>query len=72
MNVLNGDTMTYSKVQERAVEEIKMIVAHFGNERWFTQSEVTGIGYHTMEALANKKYLQSQYFNNTNYYKVLD
>ena len=72
VNMLKCDIMTYSKVQTRAIEEIKIIVAHFGNERWFTQSEVAGIGYHTMEALVNKEYLQSQYFNNISYYKVLD
>ena len=49
--------MTYSKVQERAIEEIEKIITHFGKERWFTQGEVTGIGYHTMEALVNKKFI---------------
>lgn len=68
--MLNCDIMVYSKVQERAIVEIEKITAHFGKERWFTQCEVTGIGYHTMEALVNKNYLQSQYFNAMSYYKL--
>lgn len=64
--------MAYSKVQERAIEQIKVISAHFDKERWFTQSEVEGIGYHTMMALVNKKYLQEQYFNGNSYYKLID
>ena len=61
--------MEYSKVQLRAIEEIELIITHFGKERWFTQCEVTGIGYHTMEALVNKKFLKSQYFNAMSYYQ---
>jgi len=68
--MLNCDIMIYSKVQERAIEEIEKITTHFGKERWFTQSEVVGIGYHTMEALVNKNYLESKYFNGISYYKV--
>lgn len=68
----NCDTMTYSNVQTRAIKEIEKVTSHFGKERWFTQCEITGIGYNTMEALVNKKYLQSKYFNNMSYYKLLD
>lgn len=62
--------MTYSKVQNRAIEEIEKVTNHFETDRWFTQSEIKGIGYHTMEALVNKKYLESQYFNSISYYKL--
>ena len=68
----NCDIMTYSNVQTRAIKEIKKVTFYFGKERWFTQCEITGIGYHTMEALVNKKYLESKYFNNMSYYKLLD
>lgn len=68
----DGDNMTYSKVQERAVKSIDVITSHFGNERWFTQCEVAGIGYHTMEALVNKKFLRSQYFNDISYYQKIN
>ena len=64
--------MTYSKVQGRAIEAIEMITSYFGNERWFTQSEVVGIGYHTMEALVNKEFLRSQHFNGISYYQVVE
>ena len=70
MNVSKCDSMAYSKVQERAIEQIKTIVEHFTNDRWFTQGELMGIGYHTMEALVNKDYLESQYFNNMSYYRI--
>jgi len=62
--------MTYSKVQERAIKEIELVASHFGTERWFTQPEITGIGYHTMEALVNKNYLETQYFNHLSYYRI--
>lgn len=70
--MLNCDTMIYSNVQTRAIKEIEKVTSHFGEERWFTQCEITGIGYHTMMALVNKEYLQTQYFNNVSYYKLLE
>lgn len=64
--------MKYSNVQQRAIKEIETVTSHFGEDRWFTQSELPGIGYHTVEALVNKQYLQTQYFNNASYYKLSD
>lgn len=70
--MLNCDIMTYSNVQIRAITEIEKVTSYFGEERWFTKCEITGIGYHTMQALVNKKYLMSKYVNNMSYYKLLD
>ena len=61
--------MTYSDVQNRAIEQIESIIEHFGTERWFTQCEVIGIGYNTMEALVNKKFLKTLDFNDISYYQ---
>ena len=63
--------MTYSKVQSRAIAQIEMIVEHFGADRWFTQSELTGVGYHTMMALVNKNYLRDKYVEGVSYYQVV-
>ena len=68
--MLKCDIMTYSKVQERAIKEIEKITEHFGNDRWFTQDEVTGIGANTMTALVEKKYLNDQQFSGIIYYKI--
>ena len=62
--------MSYSKVQERAIEEIEIVVNEFGKDRWFTQTEIIGIGYHTLMALVNKNYLKDKYFNNISYYRM--
>lgn len=70
VNMLNCDTMKLSDNQKRAIEKIKQIIDHFGVDRWFTQHEVVGAGYHTMEALVNKKILISQYFQGISYYKI--
>ena len=68
--MLKCDTMSYSKVQERAITEIGIVVNEFGKDRWFTQTEITGIGYHTLMALVNKKYLEDKYFNHLSYYRI--
>jgi hypothetical protein len=62
--------MKLSENQKRAVEQIKEITDHFGKDRWFTQTEVIGIGYHTMEALVNKGLLKTKDVNNLSYYQV--
>jgi len=71
VNMLKCDTMSYSKVQSRAIAQIEMVVEHFGANRWFTQNELTGVGYHTMMALVNKKYLRDRYTNGVSYYQVV-
>jgi hypothetical protein len=63
--------MKLSDSQERAVEHINKITEHFGKDRWFTQTEVIGAGYHTMEALVTKKILRSQYFEKVSYYQLI-
>uniref|UniRef100_A0A6M3M710 Uncharacterized protein n=1 Tax=viral metagenome TaxID=1070528 RepID=A0A6M3M710_9ZZZZ len=62
--------MKYSIVQERAIEGIKVVVDRFGTTRWFTQTEIEGIGYNTLMALVNKNYLEKLYFNHVDYYRV--
>jgi hypothetical protein len=64
--------MKMSDSQIRAFETIEEIIKHFGEERWFTQSEIPGAGYHTMEALVTKGLLKTQYLkcNKTSYYQA--
>jgi hypothetical protein len=50
--------MKYSVNQKRAIAQIDKLVIHFGIERWFTQGELAGVGYHTMTALVNKGHLE--------------
>ena len=71
-NMLKCDTMKFSNNQIRAIQQINLITEHFGEDRWFTQTEVVGAGHHTMEALVNKGVLQSQYFQNISYYQLLN
>ena len=70
--MLKCDTMSYSKVQSIAMTQIEMIVEHFGADRWFTQSELTMIGFNTMMALVKKNYLESKFINGVWYYQFVE
>lgn len=61
--------MKLSENQERALKHIDEITEHFGNDRWFIQSEIVDAGYKTLMALVNKGYLRTQEFDCMTYYQ---
>jgi len=63
--------MKFSKVQYRAIGQIEAVISNFGIDRWFTQHELKGVGYHTMVALVNKQYLRTKEIDFVNYYQVI-
>lgn len=57
-----------SKKQKIALEMIDKIEDHFGS-RWFVQQELPDITMHTIDALVERKYLESKEVNDIKYYK---
>ncbi len=50
--------MYISDKQVKAMDMIGKIADTFGDDRWFTQSELPGITKHTMDALVYKQFLE--------------
>ena len=63
--------MAYSKVQIHAITQIDKVLEHFGKGRWFTQTEIVGVGGNTMNALEDKKYIRGTQVNGVQYYQVI-
>lgn len=60
-----------SEKQKLTMPLVDKLVEKFGEDRWFTQSELHGITKHTMDALVEKEYLEIMKWNDTRYYRRL-
>ncbi len=50
--------MWISDKQRLAMKIVEDLVKEFGEERWFTKSELIGITQHSVDALVTKGYLE--------------
>ena len=48
----------YSKPQTEAKRQIEHVKEEFGQDRWMTKNELTGVSQHTLNALVNKGFLE--------------
>lgn len=63
--------MLLSKKQLSTMEMIEALIDNFGDDHWFTQSELAGVTLHSLKALVSKGFLKRTEYCDIKYYRLI-